>query len=264
MSALFDPCGFPMNLDEFKIPQPTNLMRWSRGIHDKSMIHSISSVLGNTPQACKLVQDFQRMESGQLAYELIAPFETERTVPKKVLGNHYIIANPRPYIFIDIVGNGWTLGTCQMVPSSFDAPFFRYSGDEPTLHGEKLTYPLPKVLQPFITEILNYTPPHNKWGSQGDTLHPSNYSFAHLQPIAKLFFDRFAPESIIRLFLRQDNNDHDIIGDVIKARRAHKTSSILSADLLLTIIKNPVESNTVVQEDINIDEIIDYIQSLWK
>lgn len=198
---------------------------------------TIESVLGKTPQADKLVRDYQRMESGHLAYELIPPMITERTVPKEVLGNHYIIANPRPYIFMDIVGNGWTLGTCQMVPSSFDAPFFRYSGDEPTLHGEKLTYPLPTVLQPIVTEILNYTPPHNKWGSQGDTLHPANYNLAHLQPIAKLFFDNFAPVSVKRLFLLSINTD-----------------SVL-----------PVESDiTPVQEDINIKETIDYIQSLWK
>lgn len=240
MSALFDPCGFPMNLGGSKKTQsdkpPANTPnRWLREPHDKSTSDIITSVLGNTPQADKLVHEFQRMKSGHLAYELIPPMITERTVPKEVLGNHYIIANPRPYIFMDIVGNGWTLGTCQMVPSSFDGPCFRYSGDEPTLHGEKLTYPLPTVLQSLVTEILNYTPPHNKWGSQGDTIHPANYNLAHLQPIAKLFFDNFAPVSVKRLFLLSINTD-----------------SVL-----------PVESDiTPVQEDIK--ETIDYIQSLWK
>lgn len=152
---------------------------------------------GSAEQKAEFRKNIALMNRGANTYELIpAITPPAKTVMQSVLGNRYIIGNPRHYIVIDNTGQVWSLGKSLMIQSSFDAPFIQYAGDTPTRHGEQHEYPLPTILQPFVSNILAHHPPHNKWGPVGDTVDPSVYNMSHLQPVAKYLFDTFAPETI--------------------------------------------------------------------
>jgi len=173
---------------------------------ERSGLKEFIQILGGSPaQNVEFRKSMALLRSGKLAYELIPPIDPPtKTVPQSTLGNRYIIGNPKHYIVIDNTGQVWSLGKGQMVPSSFDGAFIQYVGDTPMRHGDRYKYPLPTILQPFVSNIIAYSPQHNKWGAAGDTVDPSAYTMSHLQPVAKYLFDTFASD-----VLKQDHLEYE-------------------------------------------------------
>lgn len=161
---------------------------------------------GNDTQIKDFRKNIALLNNGELSYELIAPIATpSKPVPQSLLGNRHIIGNPRHYIVVDNTGQVWTLGTLQSIPfSTFEGGEVRYVGDTPIRHGERHIYPLPTILQTFVSDILSYTHPRNKWGCGGDTTQPSEYNMYHLQPVAMYLFNNYAPDNIKQEYLEAE------------------------------------------------------------